>query len=66
MVSVLSEVISAVEFKKNHQGIKKPAKDRLHDFWDIFSKEDNVLIVISADPDSLASAICASGRMPNQ
>ena len=59
MVSVLSEVISAVEFKKNHQGIKKTAKDRLHDFWDIFSKEDTVLIVISADPDSLASAMAA-------
>ncbi len=57
MVNVLTEVISSNEFKKNHQGIKKTAKDRLQDFWDIFSKEDNVLIVIYADPDSLASAM---------
>ncbi|MBU0680030.1 MAG: DHH family phosphoesterase [Proteobacteria bacterium] len=59
MVNVLTEVISSNEFKKNHQGIKKTAKDRLHDFWDIFAKEDSVLIVISADPDSLASAMAA-------
>lgn len=57
MVNVLTEVISSNEFKKNHQGIKKTAKDRLQEFWDIFSKEDNVLIVIYADPDSLASAM---------
>ncbi|PLX48707.1 MAG: phosphoethanolamine methyltransferase [Desulfobulbaceae bacterium] len=59
MVNVLTEVISAKEFKKNHQGIKKTAKDRLNDFWEIFSKDDSVLIVISADPDSLASAMAA-------
>jgi nanoRNase/pAp phosphatase (c-di-AMP/oligoRNAs hydrolase) len=59
MVNVLTEVISSNEFKNNHQGIKKTAKDRLQDFWNIFAKEDNVLIVISADPDSLASAMAA-------
>lgn len=57
MVNVLTEVISSDEFKKNHQGIKKTAKDRLQDFWNIFAKEDSVLIVIYADPDSLASAM---------
>lgn len=59
MVNVLTEAISSNEFKKNHQRIKKTAKDRLQDFWDIFSKEDSVLIVIYADPDSLASAMAA-------
>jgi nanoRNase/pAp phosphatase (c-di-AMP/oligoRNAs hydrolase) len=56
-VNVLSEVISSNQFKKKHQRIKKTAKDRLQDFWDIFAKEDSVLIVISADPDSLSSAM---------
>lgn len=59
MVNVLTEAISADEFKKNHQSLKKTAKDRLHDFWALFSKEDKVLIAVSADPDSLASAMAA-------
>lgn len=59
MVNVLSEVISSTKFKKNHLGLKKSAKERLKGFWDIFSKDDSVLIVISADPDSLASAMAA-------
>jgi nanoRNase/pAp phosphatase (c-di-AMP/oligoRNAs hydrolase) len=33
------------------------AKDRLQAFRDIFEKEDEVLIIINADPDALASAM---------
>jgi len=36
---------------------KKTAKERLREFWEIFQKEDDVLLVISADPDALASAM---------
>jgi len=36
---------------------KKTARDRLHAFWDVFEKEDEVLVVINADPDALASAL---------
>lgn len=35
---------------------KKTAKERLLEFWQVFDKEDNVLVVINADPDALASA----------
>ena len=35
----------------------KTARERLQEFWDIFDKEDDVLVVISADPDALASAM---------
>lgn len=34
-----------------------PAKARLEAFWKIFHGEDKVLIVISADPDAIASAV---------
>ncbi len=37
--------------------IRKTAKERLRNFLDIFHKEDDVLIVITADPDALASAM---------
>lgn len=36
---------------------RKSAKDRLHDFLNIFKKEDDVLVCINADPDSLACAL---------
>ncbi len=36
---------------------RNTAKDRLQAFWDIFDKEDTVLVVINADPDALASAL---------
>ncbi|MBI5556350.1 MAG: phosphoethanolamine methyltransferase [Deltaproteobacteria bacterium] len=36
---------------------KKTAKERLQEFWNIFDKDDEVLIVISADPDSLAGGM---------
>ncbi len=35
----------------------KTAKSRLQAFWDIFEKEERVLICINADPDALASAL---------
>lgn len=36
---------------------RNTAKDRLHAFWDIFGKDDDVLVIINADPDALASAM---------
>jgi nanoRNase/pAp phosphatase (c-di-AMP/oligoRNAs hydrolase) len=35
----------------------KTAKERLRHFMDLFQKDDDVLIVINADPDALASAM---------
>jgi nanoRNase/pAp phosphatase (c-di-AMP/oligoRNAs hydrolase) len=35
---------------------KRTARERLREFLDIFQKEDDVLVVINADPDALASA----------
>jgi nanoRNase/pAp phosphatase (c-di-AMP/oligoRNAs hydrolase) len=35
---------------------KKTAKERLQEFYRLFEKEDEVLIVINADPDALAGA----------
>ncbi len=39
------------------QTYKNTAKDRLHAFWSIFEKDDEVLVVINADPDALATAM---------
>jgi nanoRNase/pAp phosphatase (c-di-AMP/oligoRNAs hydrolase) len=40
------------------QGLaKRTAKERLQEFWAVFTKEDEVLVVINADPDALASAL---------
>jgi nanoRNase/pAp phosphatase (c-di-AMP/oligoRNAs hydrolase) len=36
---------------------KNTAKDRLLAFWKVFEKEDEVLVVINADPDALATAM---------
>jgi len=36
---------------------RSTARERLQQFWAIFSKEDTVLVVINADPDALASAM---------
>ncbi len=36
---------------------KHSAIDRLNGFWDVFDKDDDVLVVISADPDALAGAM---------
>ncbi len=40
--------------KQNH---KNTAKDRLHAFLKVFEKEDEVLVIINADPDALATAM---------
>lgn len=57
MVDVLSNVIRSEDLKKQKKQPKNTAKERLASFRDLFLKEDAVLIVISADPDSLASAL---------
>ena len=36
---------------------KNSAVTRLNGFWDVFNREDHVLIMISADPDALAGAM---------
>ena len=36
---------------------RSSALARLNGFWEVFSKDDNVLVVINADPDALASAM---------
>jgi len=43
--------------KKRNTPPKKTAKERLQEFWNLFVKDDDVLVVISADPDSIASAL---------
>ena len=39
------------------QAYKNTARDRLQAFWQVFEKEDEVLVVINADPDALATAL---------
>jgi nanoRNase/pAp phosphatase (c-di-AMP/oligoRNAs hydrolase) len=36
---------------------RNTAKECLRHFWDVFQKEDDVLVVINADPDALACAV---------
>ncbi|BCO09920.1 DHH family phosphoesterase [Desulfolithobacter dissulfuricans] len=36
---------------------RNSARDRLNGLWELFDRDDEVLIVISADPDALASAM---------
>jgi nanoRNase/pAp phosphatase (c-di-AMP/oligoRNAs hydrolase) len=36
---------------------RNSALARLNGFWEVFDKDDSVLIIISADPDALASAL---------
>jgi nanoRNase/pAp phosphatase (c-di-AMP/oligoRNAs hydrolase) len=36
---------------------RRTAKERLRHFMDLFQKDDDVLVVINADPDALASAL---------
>ena len=43
--------------KKPLSNKKKTAKERLREFLDLFEKEDQVLVVINADPDAIASAL---------
>ena len=55
---------ATVSRRKRNSLPKKTAKERLHEFWNIFEKDDDVLAVISADPDSLASALAVK-RLPS-
>ena len=43
--------------KSSHKGTRTSARERLHGFWDVFDKEDEVLVCINADPDALACAL---------
>jgi nanoRNase/pAp phosphatase (c-di-AMP/oligoRNAs hydrolase) len=43
--------------QNNRSLSKRTAKERLQEFWDTFDKDDEVLVVINADPDALASAL---------
>ncbi len=36
---------------------RKSAKERLQEFWEVFEKDDDVLVCINADPDALACAL---------
>ena len=40
-----------------NQPLKNTAKNRLNAFLSIFVKEDDVLVIINADPDALATAM---------
>lgn len=39
------------------RSVRKSVKVRVNAFWSVFEKDDDVLIVINADPDALASAM---------
>lgn len=39
------------------QAVRNTAKNRLTAFWAVFEKDDDVLVVINADPDALAAAL---------
>lgn len=43
--------------KKTQNRPKRVAKDCLRDFYQCFQKEDEVLVVINADPDALAASL---------
>lgn len=43
--------------KQAKAAYRNTAKDRLQAFWDVFEKDDDVLVIINADPDALASAM---------
>jgi nanoRNase/pAp phosphatase (c-di-AMP/oligoRNAs hydrolase) len=43
--------------KSCYKGVRKSARERLRGFWDVFSKKDEVLVCINADPDALACAL---------
>ncbi len=43
--------------KRCHIGARKSARERLHGFWEVFNKEDDVLVCINADPDALACSL---------
>ncbi len=39
------------------QSYRKSARERLHQFWKVFNKEDDVLVCINADPDAIACSM---------
>lgn len=43
--------------KSYSRGSRKSARERLNGFWDVFEKDDDVLVCINADPDALACAL---------
>ncbi len=43
--------------KNSHRGARTSARERLNGFWEVFEKEDEVLVCINADPDALACAL---------
>ncbi len=43
--------------KNCYPGARRSARERLQGFWDVFEKEDVVLVCINADPDALACAL---------
>jgi len=53
----VSENGSAEVPKKAVSNKKKTARDRLVEFYSLFGKDDQVLVVINADPDAIASAM---------
>ncbi len=40
-----------------HMAARTSAKERLERLWEVFEKEDEVLVIINADPDALACAL---------
>ncbi|MBU1139328.1 MAG: DHH family phosphoesterase [Proteobacteria bacterium] len=53
MVKKITQCCSSAGSKVAH----KSAKERLQGFWNVFDKEDDVLVCINADPDALACAL---------
>lgn len=49
--------MAKIRNKNDQQGVRKSARERLHGFWAVFDKDDDVLVCINADPDALASAL---------
>jgi len=56
-MSVQNKRLEKIHDVVTRSASRNSARDRLAGFWNQFEKEDNVLIVIVADPDALASAM---------
>jgi len=52
----LKQTKGAIARQRLRDSLNKSAKERLRLFLELFDKDDEVLVVISADPDSLAAA----------
>lgn len=58
IVDLLEVLYMAKKIHKScNKGARKSARERLHGFWDVFDKDDDVLVCINADPDALACAL---------